>query len=89
MTTEGQPSQVRQRVDELVDAGSWPHPNDRACQDCGHVWFGGERAHHYDVDHLDHLADDPEDVHVVCVLCHNQRSFERGEDTSGAWRSDW
>lgn len=89
MSAAGEPSEARRLVGEYVSAGSWPHPNDRPCHDCGHVWFRGERSHDYDVDHVDRLADNHEDVHVVCVLCHNQRSFERGEDTAAAWRRHW
>jgi len=90
MTGEGQQSAARQLADEHVSSGRWPHPNERPCSDCGHVWFRGERSHAYDVDHLDSLADEPDDVHVVCVLCHRQRSFERGEEeASPAWRAHW
>lgn len=89
MSTADEPSAGRQLVEEHVSTGRWPHPNDRPCHDCGHVWFEGERWHAYDVDHLDQPPDDPADVHVVCLLCHDQRSFERGEETGGEWRKHW
>jgi hypothetical protein len=54
----------------------WPHPNDRPCEDCGHVWFPGERRHEY----VDHDAERPEDVEVLCVLCRQQRGFARAEE---------
>lgn len=53
----------------------WPHPNARLCDDCGHVWFAGERRHEY----LAHDGDRPEDVTVLCVLCRRQRGLERAE----------
>lgn len=48
-----------------------PHPNERPCEDCGHVWFAGERRHSY----VDHDAARPEGVEVLCVLCLQQRGF--------------
>ena len=80
MTADSEHSAARQQVDEHVASGHWPDPSTRPCHDCGHVWFTGERRHEYDVDHLDRPAAEPEDVHVVCVLCHRQRQFERGEE---------
>ena len=73
-------SAARQQVDEYVASGHWPDPNTRPCFDCDHVWFAGERRHEYDVDHLDRMTDHHEDVHIVCVLCHQQRQFARGEE---------
>jgi hypothetical protein len=54
----------------------WPHPNDRPCDECGHIWFLGERRHEY----LDHRADEPADVEVLCVLCRRQRGLARAEE---------
>jgi hypothetical protein len=51
----------------------WPHPNERPCDECGHVWFAGERRHEY----LAHTAERPEDVEVLCVLCRQQRGLPR------------
>lgn len=51
----------------------WPHPNDRPCEQCGHIWFAGERQHEY----LDHTADAPEGVTVLCLLCRRQRGLPR------------
>ena len=47
----------------------WPDPGDRNCEDCGHVWFAGERRHEY----ADPGAARPEDSDVVCVLCKRKR----------------
>jgi hypothetical protein len=92
MSAGSAPSPARQQVDDHVASGDWPDPNERPCHDCGHVWFAGERRHEYDVDQLERAPDDHEDVHVVCVLCHQQRQFERGEELpdlgsrpSGPW----
>ena len=63
----------------------WPHPNDRPCDECGHIWFAGERPHEY----LDHSAQRPEDATVLCRLCRQQRSLPRAEpedEQSSAWR---
>ena len=54
----------------------WPHPNDRPCEDCGHIWFHGERRHEY----IDHDAERPEDVEVLCVLCRQQRGLAPAEE---------
>jgi len=91
MTAGGETSATRQRSDEYVNSGHWPHPNDRPCRDCGHVWFRGERRHEYDVDSLESLPDRHEDVHVVCILCLQQREFEReeGEEDRTARRWHW
>ncbi|HEV2776421.1 MAG TPA: hypothetical protein VGV90_12580 [Solirubrobacteraceae bacterium] len=54
----------------------WPDPNERTCDDCGHVWFAGERRHEY----VEPEAARPEDSDVVCVLCRQRerpRSKER------------
>ena len=49
----------------------WPDPNDRPCDDCGHVWFAGERQHEYAGGGA--AAERPEDAEVICVLCRVQR----------------
>jgi hypothetical protein len=54
----------------------WPHPNERSCDDCGHIWFAGERRHEY----LDHGAERSEEVEVLCVLCRSQRGLTRAEE---------
>lgn len=48
-----------------------PDPNDRPCDQCGHIWFAGERPHEY----LSHEADGPENVTVLCRLCRQQRGL--------------
>jgi len=53
----------------------WPHPNERPCDNCGHIWFRGERRHEY----LDHVAAGPDDVGVLCVLCRQQRGLPPAE----------
>jgi hypothetical protein len=47
----------------------WPDPHDRTCDDCGHVWFAGERRHEY----ADPTAARPEDSDVICILCVQKR----------------
>ena len=47
----------------------WPDPHDRTCDDCGHVWFAGERRHEY----ADPDAAGPEQSDVVCILCRQKR----------------
>lgn len=59
--------------DEDLHPEGWPHPNERPCKDCGHIWFEGERRHEY----IDHAARRPEDVTVLCVLCRRQRGLPR------------
>ena len=68
--------------DDDVHPPDWPHPNERPCEDCGHVWFAGERRHEY----LDLTAERPDDVAVLCVLCRRRRGLRRA-DTSE--RSGW
>jgi hypothetical protein len=59
--------------DEDRHPEDWPHPNDRPCDQCGHIWFRGERPHEY----LEHDAQRPEDVTVLCRLCRQQRGLRR------------
>lgn len=54
----------------------WPDANERNCDDCGHVWFAGERRHHY----ADVEAAGPEQSDVVCILCRRQRERPRDDD---------
>jgi hypothetical protein len=51
----------------------WPDPNERPCDECGHVWFPGERRHEY----VDTGAARPEDAGVLCDLCRRQRALAR------------
>lgn len=51
-------------------------PNTRPCDDCGHIWFAGERRHEY----LDHDAERHEDAGVLCVLCRRQRGLTRAQE---------
>jgi hypothetical protein len=60
-------------VEEDRHPADWPHPNDRPCDQCGHIWFAGERPHEY----LEHDADDAADVTVLCRLCRQQRGLRR------------
>lgn len=47
----------------------WPDPRERVCDDCGHVWFAGERRHLY----AEPEAAGPEQSDVVCLLCAQKR----------------
>ncbi len=60
-------------TDEQVLPDGWPDPHDRPCDECGHVWFAGQRRHEY----LDLSAERHEDVEVLCVLCRRQRGLSR------------
>ena len=62
--------------DDDRDPADWPHPNERPCDDCGHIWFRGERRHEY----LDHGADDPADAEVLCALCRRRRRLARVDE---------
>jgi hypothetical protein len=62
-------------TDDDRQPADWPHPNERPCDQCGHVWFAGERPH----DYLDHAAGRHEDVTVLCTLCRQQRRLPRAE----------
>ena len=66
--------------DEDRPGGQLPDPDERPCDDCGHVWFAGERHHGY--------VDDPEDpdgVIVLCALCRRQRLMPRPEPEPEWW----
>jgi hypothetical protein len=62
-------------IDDDRHPADRPHPSTRPCDDCGHIWFAGERRHEY----LDHDAERPEAVEVLCVLCRQQRGLARAE----------
>ncbi len=65
------------------DLGQRPHPNAVPCEDCGHVWFAGERRHEYaDAAGEITIEDDGE---VVCRLCRVKRGRPRstGDDGEG------
>jgi len=71
-------------TEQDLHPADWPHPNDRPCANCGHIWFRGERPHEY----LDHTTERPEDVEVLCKLCRQQRGLPRAapEDSDTSWR---
>ncbi len=65
------------------DLGQRPHPNLRSCDDCGHVWFEGERRHHY----VDERGQDSinNEADVVCALCKQQRHHPRRSEEKFEW----
>ena len=62
-------------TDDDRHPADWPHPNERPCDRCGHIWFAGERRH----DYLDHTTERHEDVAVLCTLCRQQQRLPRAE----------
>lgn len=48
-----------------------PDANDRPCEDCGHIWFAGQRRHEY----VDLEAGSDEQQAVLCLLCIQQRGL--------------
>lgn len=52
-----------------------PDPDSRRCDECGHVWFAGERHHEY----VDVSAERHEDIEVLCTLCLQKRRLARRE----------
>ena len=54
----------------------WPDPHERVCDDCGHVWFAGERRHLY----ADPGSGGPEESDVVCLLCAQKRRARTAAD---------
>jgi hypothetical protein len=73
---DGDQQQARRRVNHLVDVGLLPDPNDRACNDCGHVYTEGERRHEYD-HHRGYEPEHHEHVEPVCTTCHHARETQR------------
>ena len=65
------------------DLGQRSHPNTVPCEDCGHVWFAGERRHEY-ADAAGEITID-DDGEVVCRLCRVKRGRPRstGDDGEG------
>jgi hypothetical protein len=63
----------------------WPHPNERPCDQCGHVWFAGERRH----DYVEHGGERPEEVMVLCRLCRQQRGLPRADPEEDEQSSAW
>ena len=59
--------------DEDRHPDDWPHPNTWPCEDCGHIWFPGERRHEY----VEHEGVSLEEVEVLCVLCRRRRGLPR------------
>jgi len=56
-----------------------PHPNTLNCSDCGHVWFAGERRHHYVGD--SGAVSEQDGADAVCILCMQKR--RRGAPDTG------
>lgn len=73
---DGDVRQARRRVNFFVESGLLPHPNSRACEDCGHVWRPGATRHEYD-HHLGYDAQHHEHVEAVCARCHHARERAR------------
>ncbi len=70
------------------DLGQRPHPNSVPCEDCGHVWFEGERRHEYVNAGGEITIDDGGEV--VCRLCRVKRGRPRtGDEDSGEGVRYW
>jgi hypothetical protein len=63
--------------------GQRPHSNKVPCMDCGHVWFEGERRHHYVDDAGKETIESG--ARVLCTLCMQQRDHPRDDEE----RFDW
>jgi hypothetical protein len=50
-------------------------PDARCCDQCGHVWFAGERHHQYVAADAEH----DRSVEVLCSLCLNKRRVARAD----------
>jgi hypothetical protein len=61
-----------------------PDPDERRCDECGHVWFTGERHHQY----FDLGADRDHELEVLCALCLHKRRLTTGVDTSSPATGD-
>ena len=59
-------------VRKAIRRGWLPHPNDRPCSDCGHIWTQSERRHEYD-HHLGYAPEHRLHVQPVCTICHAAR----------------
>jgi hypothetical protein len=64
-----------------------PHPNTLRCSDCGHVWFEGERRHHY-ADERGEVSEG-DDAEVVCMLCMQRRRRGAPETDDGEGVRYW
>ena len=66
-----------------------PDPSTLPCDDCGHVWFPGERRHVY----LAEDAERPGQVAVLCTLCRRQRVLRPPDPDRahglGSWSRRW
>jgi hypothetical protein len=65
------------------DFGQRPHPNTIPCSQCGHVWFEGERRHHYVDDNGEDTIEDG--ARVLCALCAKQEEHPRKEEERFEW----
>jgi hypothetical protein len=55
-------------MSDAASEGERPDPNERPCDNCGHIWFAGERRHEY--------VDEDE---VLCILCRRKREWVRAQ----------
>lgn len=72
------------------DLGQRPHPNSLPCEDCGHVWFEGERRHYYADAAGAATIEDGADA--VCTLCRQKRGRTRRDDDDeiqGGYVTHW
>lgn len=74
-TRDGDRIQARSRVNQAVNSGLIPDPNDLPCTDCGHV-FGDDMDHEYD-HYMGYGAANQLDVQPVCTRCHGKREMGR------------
>jgi hypothetical protein len=69
------------------DLGQRPHPNSVPCEDCGHVWFEGERRHDYvEADGAITIEDGAD---VACTLCRQKRARGRNDDDEQGYVAHW
>jgi len=69
------------------DLGQRPHPNTVPCEDCGHVWFEGERRHDYvEADGTVTIEDGAD---VSCTLCRQKRGRGRNDDDEQGYVAHW
>ena len=62
-----------------------PDPSTLPCDECGHVWFPGERRHVY----LAEDAERPEEAAVLCTLCRRQRGLGPPEPDPAGRLGSW